>query len=124
MCLLLYYPSQKYDVKKYVIHANLSYARRFLFTTYCIYSSYTITFQDADADVKKYKKALDASKAKWSEREAEEDRLKMEIEELRKTIDEADHQLKSCDDAFKGTLYTIYILGYRKTAHKSMTRYS
>ena len=48
----------------------------------------------------------------------------MEIEELRKTIDEADHQLKSCDDAFKGTLYTIDILGYRKTAHKSMTRYS
>ena len=36
----------------------------------------------------------------------------MEIEELRKTIDEADRQLKSCDDAFKGTLYTIYILGY------------
>ena len=48
----------------------------------------------------------------------------MEIEELKKTIDEADRQLKSCDDAFKGTLYTIYILGYRKTAHKSMTRYS
>ena len=34
----------------------------------------------------------------------------MEIEELKKTIDEADRQLKSCDDAFKGTLYTIYIL--------------
>ena len=48
----------------------------------------------------------------------------MEIEELRKTIDEADRQLKSCDDAFKGTFYTIYISGYRKTAHKSMTRYS
>ena len=27
----------------------------------------------------------------------------MEIEELKKTISEADNQLKACDEAFKGT---------------------
>lgn len=46
---------------------------------------------------------MEASKAKWSEQEAEEARLKLEIEELKKTISEADNQLKACDEAFKGT---------------------
>ena len=62
------------------------------------------TLQDADADVKKYKKAVEASKAKWSEREAEEARLRLEIEELMKAINEAENQAKGCDEAFKGML--------------------
>ena len=42
------------------------------------------------------------AKSKWSEREAEEARIKLEIEELKKTIGEAVDQLKTCDEAIEG----------------------
>ena len=33
----------------------------------------------------------------------------MEIEELKKTISEADNQLKACDEAFKGTFIRLMV---------------
>ena len=42
------------------------------------------------------------AKSKWSEREAEEARIKLEIEELKKTIGEAVDQLETCDKSIEG----------------------
>ena len=48
----------------------------------------------------------------------------MEIEELRKTINEADRQLKSCDDAFQGTLNTIYLHTWPHIFHETTGPYT
>ena len=55
----------------------------------------------ADEQVKKCKKAAEASKAKWSANEHEEGSLKMELDELKKAIATADEQLVAVADTVK-----------------------
>lgn len=53
--------------------------------------------------MKKCKKAVQASKKEWSEKETEEARLKLEIQELKKSIEQAEDQIKACVEAIEGT---------------------
>ncbi len=62
-----------------------------------------LLFQEAEAEVKKCKKALADSKKAWSEKEAEEASLKLELEELDKAIKEAQTQIANCDEAINGS---------------------
>lgn len=58
--------------------------------------------KDADAAVKKCKKAVEASKKEWSQKEAEEKALKGEVADLEKSIKEAEEQIQACLEAIKG----------------------
>ena len=52
--------------------------------------------------MKKCKKELAASKKQWSEKEGEEARLKLELQELEKSIADAEQQIKACEEAIQG----------------------
>lgn len=52
--------------------------------------------------MKKCKKELAASKKAWSEKEGEEASLKLELQELQKSIAEAHEQVNACMEAIKG----------------------
>jgi hypothetical protein len=45
---------------------------------------------------------MEESKGRWSDKEAEEASLKLEISELKKSIADAEQQLVACDEAVKG----------------------
>lgn len=66
--------------------------------------------KEADVDVKKCKKAKEAAKAKWTDQEDEEARLKLEIQELKKSIAEAMEQLNACDEALEGMANSLKAL--------------
>ena len=55
--------------------------------------------------MKKCKKELAASKKQWSEKEGEEARLKLELQELEKSIADAEQQIKACEEAIQGNLW-------------------
>jgi chromosome segregation ATPase len=59
-------------------------------------------FQSSEAEVKKCKIALDAAKKKWNEKEAEEASLKLEISELKKSIEESVEQIRVTTEAIAG----------------------
>ena len=66
------------------------------------FTGLSFKFQEADAEVKKCKKELAASKKQWTEKEAEEASLKLELKELEKSISDAEEQIRACDEAIKG----------------------
>ncbi|XP_059091946.1 structural maintenance of chromosomes protein 2-like [Tigriopus californicus] len=58
--------------------------------------------KEAEVEVKACKKAVETSKSKWTDKEAEEASLKMEINDLQKAISDAEDQLRACDEAIAG----------------------
>ena len=60
---------------------------------------------EAEADVKRCKKAEDAAKSAWTDKEAEEAALKLEIAQLQKNLEDENQQLASTEEAIKGKLF-------------------
>jgi len=54
--------------------------------------------------LKKCKKDLEASKNEWSAKEQDEAKLKLELEELRKSMEEAEEQIRACEEAIDGKM--------------------
>ena len=59
-------------------------------------------FQEAEKAVKEAKKAEETAKQNWSSKEAEEDTIKMEITSLQKSVETAENQLGTNDEAIQG----------------------
>ena len=62
--------------------------------------------QASEAEVKKCKVRLDAAKKNWNEKEAEEASLKLEISELKKSIEESLEQIRITKEAIEGKKIT------------------
>ena len=58
--------------------------------------------KDSEAEVKRCKKAEEAAKSAWTEREAEEAALKLEITQLQKNLEDENKQLGSTEEAIQG----------------------
>ena len=60
--------------------------------------------QEAETEVKRCKKAEEAAKNAWTDKEAEEAALKLEITQLQKNLEEESQQLASTEEAIQGNL--------------------
>ena len=57
--------------------------------------------KEAEAEVKKCKKAEESAKGAWTDKEAEEAGLKLEITQLQKNLEEENQQLASTEEAIQ-----------------------
>ena len=67
-----------------------------------LYFFFRKRFQEAEKAVKEAKKAEETAKQNWSSKEAEEDTIKMEITSLQKSVETAENQLGTNDEAIQG----------------------
>jgi len=78
--------------------------------------------KEAEKAVKEAKKAEETAKQNWSSKEAEEDTIKMEITSLQKSVETAENQLGTNDEAIQGLAEEAEKLKEKLSGAKSVAK--